>query len=177
MRLWLLLVLLLITVFSCGTIGNGGGNNNDEDDDVLPDLPTGAIDVTFVLVNREPVLLLLFVVAICCCCVGIAAASVPAVGFVVVVCCGVVAVDDTVVVFAADVAFDKCGFNVFGISHIFDSVVLTGLSFDAGLLGSRIAAICSVDNIVLLPADAAGDDDDGWVDADGGDDGEDECCA
>src|SRR5919199_1119533 len=133
MRLWLLLVLLLVTVFSCGTIGNGGGNNNDEDDDVLPDLPTGAIDVTFVLVNREPVLLLLFV-------------------------------------FAADVAFDKCGFNVFEISHIFDSVVLTGLSFDAGLLGSHIAAICSVDNIVLLPADAAGDDD-GWVDADGGDDG------
>jgi len=128
-----------------------------------------------VSVNSETVLLS-FVVAICCCCFGVAAASVPAVGFVVVVCCGVVAVDDTAVVFAADVSFDKSGFNVFGIPHIFDSVVLTGLSFDSGLLGSHIAAICSVDNIVLLSADAAGDD--GWVvDADSDDDGEDECCA
>jgi hypothetical protein len=171
-------------VFSCGTIGNGGGNNDDEADDVLPVLPTGAIAATFVSVNRETVLLLLlFVVAICCCCFGVAAASVPAVAFavvVVVVCCGVVAVDDTAVVFAADdVSFDISGFNVFGIPHIFDSVVLTGLSFDSGLLGSHIAAICSVDNIVLRPlADSAGDGDDGWVvDAEGGDDGEDECCA
>jgi hypothetical protein len=173
-------------VFSCGTIGNGGGNNDDEADDVLPVLPTGAIAATFVSVNRETVLLLLlFVDAICCCCFGVAAASVPAVAFavvvvVVVVCCGVVAVDDTAVVFAADdVSFDISGFNVFGIPHIFDSVVLTGLSFDSGLLGSHIAAICSVDNIVLRPlADSAGDGDDGWVvDAEGGDDGEDECCA
>jgi hypothetical protein len=167
-------------VFSCGTIGNGGGNNNDEADDVLPGLPTGAIAAAFVSINRETVLLLilLFVVAICCRCFGVAAASVPAVGFVVVVCCGVVAVDDTAVVFAADAAFDKSGFNVFGMPHIFDSVVLTGSSFDSGLLGSHIAAICSVDNIVLLPSDSAGDGDDGWVvDADSGDDGEDECCA
>jgi hypothetical protein len=55
---------------------------------------------------------------------------------------------------------------------------LTGLSFDSGLLGSHIVAICSVDNIVLLPSDSAGDGDDGWVvDADGGDDGKDESCA
>jgi hypothetical protein len=88
---------------------------------------------------------------------------------VIVVCCGVAAVDDTSVVFVADdVAFDKSGFNVFGIPHIRDSVVLTGSSFDDGLLGSHIAAICSADNIVLLSlADAGG----------GGDDGEDECCA
>lgn len=149
-------------MFSCGTIGSGGGNNNDEADDVLPVLSTGAIAATFVSVNRETVLLLLFVVAICCCCVGVVDAIVPAVGFVVIVCCGVVAVDDTAVVFAADdVSFDISGFNVFGIPHIFDSVVLTGLSFDSGLLGSHIAAICSVDNIVLLPlADSAGDGDD-----------------
>ena len=171
-------------MFSCGTIGDddgGGGDNDADDNDLLLGLPTGAIAATFASVNRVTVLLLilLFVVAICCCCFGVAAASVPAIGFVVVVCCGVVAVDDTAVVFAADdVAFDKSGFNVFGIPQIFDSVVLTGLSFDDGLLGSHIAAICSVDNIVLLPSDSAGDGDGGWVvDADSGDDGEDECCA
>jgi hypothetical protein len=38
---------------------------------------------------------------------------------------------------------DKCGFTVFGIPQIFDSVVLTGLSFDAGLLGLHIASFCS----------------------------------
>ena len=32
---------------------------------------------------------------------------------------------------------------VTGIAHIFDSVVLTGLRFDSGLLGSQIAAFCS----------------------------------
>ena len=35
------------------------------------------------------------------------------------------------------------GFTVFGIPQIFDSVVLTGLRFDDGLLGSHIAAFCS----------------------------------
>jgi hypothetical protein len=34
-------------------------------------------------------------------------------------------------------------FTVFGIPHIFDSVVLTGLSFDSGLLGSHVASFCS----------------------------------
>ena len=42
-----------------------------------------------------------------------------------------------------DVAFDVCGFIVTGIPHILDSVVLTGLSFDAGLLGLHIASFCS----------------------------------
>src|ERR671939_57691 len=40
------------------------------------------------------------------------------------------------------VAFDVRGFIVTGIPHIFDSVVLTGLSFDAGLLGLHIASFC-----------------------------------
>jgi hypothetical protein len=35
------------------------------------------------------------------------------------------------------------GCTVFGIPHILDSVVLTGLRFDDGLLGSHIAALCS----------------------------------
>jgi hypothetical protein len=51
-----------------------------------------------------------------------------------------------VVVFTAaedDVAFDVCGFTVTGIPHILDSVVLTGLSLDAGLLGLHIASFCS----------------------------------
>jgi hypothetical protein len=47
-----------------------------------------------------------------------------------------------IVVFSADVvAFDDL--IVTGIPHIFDSVVLTGLSFDAGLLGLHIASFCS----------------------------------
>jgi hypothetical protein len=33
--------------------------------------------------------------------------------------------------------------GVFGIPHILDSVVLTKSSFDDGLLGSHIAALCS----------------------------------
>jgi hypothetical protein len=39
---------------------------------------------------------------------------------------------------------------VFGILHIFDSVVFTKLSL--GLLGSRIAAFCSgvIDDVLLL---------------------------
>jgi hypothetical protein len=51
----------------------------------------------------------------------------------------------SVVIFAADdvVVFDGCGFTVTGIPHIFDSVVLTGLSFDAGLLGLHIASFCA----------------------------------
>jgi hypothetical protein len=43
----------------------------------------------------------------------------------------------------AAVALDGCGFTVTGIPHILDSVVLTGLSFDAGLLGLHIASFCS----------------------------------
>jgi hypothetical protein len=35
------------------------------------------------------------------------------------------------------------GFTVFGMPHIFHSVVLTGLRFYSGLLGSHIAAFCS----------------------------------
>jgi hypothetical protein len=34
-------------------------------------------------------------------------------------------------------------FNVFGIPHIFDSVVLTGLSLEAGLSGLHISSFCS----------------------------------
>jgi hypothetical protein len=47
------------------------------------------------------------------------------------------------VIFAAPVIFDKCGFTVTGIPHILDSVVFTGLSFDAGLLGLHIASFCA----------------------------------
>ncbi len=35
------------------------------------------------------------------------------------------------------------GCTVFGMPQILDSVVLTGLRFDVGLLGSHIAALCS----------------------------------
>jgi len=42
----------------------------------------------------------------------------------------------------AAVALDGCGFNVTGIPHILDSVVLTGLSLDDGLLGLHIASFC-----------------------------------
>ena len=38
----------------------------------------------------------------------------------------------------AAVALDGCGFTVTGIPHILDSVVLTGLSYDAGLLGLHL---------------------------------------
>jgi hypothetical protein len=50
-----------------------------------------------------------------------------------------------VVIFVPDdvVAFDVRGFIVTGIPQIFDSVVLTGLSFDDGLLGLHIASFCS----------------------------------
>ena len=41
------------------------------------------------------------------------------------------------------VPLDIFGCTVFGIPHIFDSVVLTGLSFDVGLLGLHIASFCS----------------------------------
>ncbi len=44
---------------------------------------------------------------------------------------------------ADDVAFDVGGFSVTGIPHILDSVVFTGLSFDAGLLGLHIASFRS----------------------------------
>lgn len=48
------------------------------------------------------------------------------------------------------VAFDEA---VFGRPHIFDSVVLTDLSIDAGLLGSHIADLCSgvIDDVILSP--------------------------
>ena len=45
-----------------------------------------------------------------------------------------------------EVVFDGCGFTVTGIPHILDSVVLTGLSFDAGLLGLHIASFCAAVN-------------------------------
>ena len=49
------------------------------------------------------------------------------------------------------VTFEGC---VFGIPHIFDSVVLTYLSIDNRLLGSHIAALCSgvivYDDVILL---------------------------
>ena len=64
-----------------------------------------------------------------------------------------------VVVFAAAdvvvvVIFDGC---VFGIPHVCDSVVLTDLSFDNGLLGSHIADFCSGVNVRFPSID---DDDD-----------------
>ena len=48
-----------------------------------------------------------------------------------------------VVILVPDVMFDGCAFTVTGMPHIFDSVVLTGLSFDAGLLGLHIASFCA----------------------------------
>ena len=88
-------------------------------------LLTGAIVAP---VDRETALLL-FVVAICCC-FGRAAASAAAVvvGFVVI-CCD----DDTADVGGGVADDNKCGFTVFGILHIRDSVVLTTLRL--GLLG------------------------------------------
>ena len=62
-----------------------------------------------------------------------------------------------VVVFAAAdvvVIFDGC---VFGTPHVCDSVVLTDLSFDNGLLGSHIADFCSGVNVRFSSID---DDDD-----------------
>ena len=70
---------------------------------------------------------------------------------------GDVVVDDggvspPVVIFVPDdVAFDVLGFIVTGIPHIFDSVVLTGLSFDSGLLGSQIASFCCGVNVTFPP--------------------------
>jgi hypothetical protein len=93
--------------------------------------------------DRETVLL--FVVAICCC-FGWGAATLAAVvvGFVVVCC-----VDDDTADVGGVVADDnKGGFTVFGIPHIFDSVVLTTLRL--GLLGSHIFALSSADIVVVL---------------------------
>ena len=47
---------------------------------------------------------------------------------------------------AALLVIDICAFTVFGIPQIFDSVVLTGLRFDSGLLRSHIAGFCSCAN-------------------------------
>ena len=44
---------------------------------------------------------------------------------------------------AALLIIDICAFTVFGMPQIFDSVVLTGLRFDSGLLRSHIAGFCS----------------------------------
>jgi hypothetical protein len=89
------------------------------------------------MVDCEIALVLLFVVAIFCCFVG--AYALTAVGFVVTVCC-CVGDDDTADVcgVAAD---NKCGFTVFGMPHIFDSVVLTTLRL--WLLGSHSFALSS----------------------------------
>ncbi len=57
-------------------------------------------------------------------------------------CAPVVTFDDAVV------AFD--GFSVTGIPHILDSVVLTGLSLDAGLLGLHIASFCAGVNVLAF---------------------------
>jgi len=50
------------------------------------------------------------------------------------------------------VIFDelKCGFSVLGIPHIFDSVLLTGVSFAAGLLGLHIASFCAGVNVLAF---------------------------
>jgi hypothetical protein len=108
---------------------------------------------------------LLFVVAICCCCFLGAAILATAVGFVVVVvCCGGGDDDDTADVGGGVAADNEGGFTVFGIPHIFDSVVLTTLRL--GLLGSHIFALSSGDIVVLTEppvrgadADSVGEDD------------------
>ena len=50
------------------------------------------------------------------------------------------------------VIFDdvKCGFTVIGTPHSLDSVVLTGLSLDAGLLGLHIASFCAGVNVLAF---------------------------
>jgi hypothetical protein len=113
-------------------------------------LLTGAIVASVgALVDRKTELLL--VVAICCFCFG-ADTLAAGVGFVVVV------VEDTADV--GGVAVDnEGGFSVFGMPHIFDSVVLTTLRL--GLLGSHIFALSSADIVVVLsePLLPAADDD------------------
>jgi hypothetical protein len=149
-------------VFTCGAIG-------DDDNDLLLALLTGAIVAAVgAPIDRETVLLFVVVVAIRCCCFGVvvtlAAVVVGFVGFVV--CCGGCNDDDTADV-GGGVADDNNigGFTVFGMPHIFDSVVLTTLRL--GLLGLHIFALSSADIAVVLsellplPAAAAGlvDDD------------------
>jgi hypothetical protein len=105
---------------------------------------------------------LLFVVAIFCCFGRAATFAAVVVGFVVAVCCGGGDDDNTADV-GGGVADDdnKDGFTVFGIPHIFDSVVLTALRL--GLPGLHIFALSSGDIVVvlselLLPAAGRGDD-------------------
>ena len=152
--------------FTCGAIVGG------DDNDALLELLT----ITIVAPVAPPVdceiAVLLLVVAICCCCCFGRAATLPAVvvGFVVVVvCCGDDDDDDdtTADVGGGIAADNEGGFTVFGIPHIFDSVVLTTLR--VGLLGSHNFALSSGDIVVLseLLLLAAGDED--------GDD--DNCCA
>ena len=111
-------------------------------------LLTGAIVASVgALVDRKTELLL--VVAICCFCFG-ADTLAAGVGFVVVV------VEDTADV--GGVAVDnEGGFSVFGMPHIFDSVVLTTLRL--GLLGSHIFALSSADIGLIGELPAAGGDD------------------
>jgi hypothetical protein len=71
--------------------------------------------------------------------------------------------DASVLVVVSDVVllvvFDISGFTVFGMPHIFHSVILTGLRFYSGLLGSHIAAFCSGvndDDVDVLPSSDPG---------------------
>ena len=150
----------LFIAFICGAIADC------DDKDLLLKLLTGAIVAPVAApVDRETALLL-FVVAICCC-FGRAAtlAAAVVVGFVVI--CR----DDDTADVGGGVADDdtKRGFTVFGIPHIFDSVVLTTLRL--GLLGSHSFALSSGDIVVVLSELPVGGDDD----ADSV--GEDDCCA
>jgi hypothetical protein len=148
----------LFIAFICGAIADC------DDKDLLLRLLTGAIVAPVAApVDRETTLLL-FVVAICCC-FGVATLAAAVVGFVVI--CR----DDDTADVGGGVADDdnKGGFTVFGIPHIFDSVVLTTLRL--GLLGSHISALSSGDIVVVLSELPVGGDDD----ADSV--GEDDCCA
>jgi len=138
------------TAFICGAMADG-----DDDDALAVGWLTGAIVVPVrPAVGRKIALVLLFDVFTGCCFGGVAVFVAVVVDFVVVVCC-VDGDDDTADVggVAADDA--KGGFTVFGIPHIFDSVVLTTLR--VGLLGSHIFALSSDD--IGLP-DGGSDDDD-----------------
>jgi hypothetical protein len=120
---------------------------------------TGAIIVP---VGRERALVLLFEVFTCCCFGEVVRFVATVVDFVVAVCC-VDGNDDDDTADVGGVAVDDAtgGFTVFGMPHMFDSVVLTTLRL--GLLGSHIFALSSDDigllGELLLPPDGCSDDD------------------
>jgi hypothetical protein len=116
-------------------------------------LLTGAIVGRVVGTVREIELVLLFV--ICCCFVVAEGGDTLAtdVGFVVIVACR--GADDDTDDVGGVAADDVCGFTVFGIPHIRDSVALT--TFRLGLPGLHIFALSSGDIFVVSSESAVRD--------------------